>query len=97
MPMIATRQASFFVHALLDDRPFALGGDHETVEVELEAVGDGIVVDFRGELAGAYESGSVAIFSFEGYCGPAKNTRQEGSRLAKKEKRPTNSAILLIN
>ena len=51
--MIAPREPGGVVDALLDDRPLALGGDHERVQVDLESVGDGVVVDPGGEPAGA--------------------------------------------
>ena len=53
MPVIAARQPAAFVHPLLHDRPFAICGDDERVQVDLEAVGDRIVVDACGEAAGA--------------------------------------------
>ena len=51
--MVAAGQAAGFVHALLHDGPLAVGADDESVQVDLEAVGDGVVVDARGEPAGA--------------------------------------------
>ena len=53
VPVIAAGQAARLVHALLHDRPLAVGGHHERVQVDLEAVGDGVVVDARGQAAGA--------------------------------------------
>ena len=63
MPVIAPGQPGGLVEALLDDRPLALGGDHERVQVDLESVGDGVVVDPGREAAGpdqrlAIESGA---------------------------------------
>ena len=55
VPVIASRQALDFVHALLHDRPLALRRHDERVQVDLEAVGDRVVVDARREPAGADE------------------------------------------
>src|SRR6185312_6322393 len=55
MPVVATGGAFFGVHALLDNGPLAGLVDDEGVQVELESVGDGVVVDTGGEAAGAGE------------------------------------------
>ncbi len=52
VPVIAARGAGGLVHALLDDRPLAIRCQHERVQVDLKAVGDGVVVDARREPAG---------------------------------------------
>src|SRR5262245_27361055 len=46
-PVIAARHPAPIVQALLDDGPLAVRRDYETVEVNLKAVGDRIVVDAR--------------------------------------------------
>ena len=51
--MIAPRQPRLLVHALLDDGPLAVFREDEAVQVNLKAVGDGVVVDARGQAAGA--------------------------------------------
>ena len=55
MPVIAARQPRRRVHPLLHHRPLAVGGHHERVQVDLEAVRDRIVVDPRGEAAGPHQ------------------------------------------
>ena len=64
MPVIAAGESGGVVHALLHDGPFAGVGEDEIVEVELESVGDGVVVDLGGEATGASEF--VAIESGAG-------------------------------
>ncbi len=51
--MIAARQASRFVHPLLHHGPIACRGDDEGVQVDLESIGDGVIVHARREPAGA--------------------------------------------
>ena len=53
MPVIAAGEPARFVHSLLHDRPLAVGRQDERVQIDLEAVGDGVVVDARGQSAGA--------------------------------------------
>ena len=53
--MIAARQAHPFVHPLLHDRPLALTRHDERMQVDLEAIGDRIVVNARRQPAGAHE------------------------------------------
>ena len=53
--MRAARRTHPFVHPLLDDRPLAVTRDDERVQVDLEAVGDRVVVDSRGEPARTHE------------------------------------------
>ena len=53
VPVITARHAAAIIQALLHDSPLALGGDDETVQVNLEAVSDRVVVDARGQTAGA--------------------------------------------
>ena len=59
VPVIAARQPVRLVHPLLNDGPLAVGGDDEGVQVNLKAVGDGVVVDAGGESAGAHERVTV--------------------------------------
>jgi len=70
---------------LLNNGPFAGTGDDEGVEVELEAVGNGVVIDTRGEAAGAgegftIEAGCMAEGEkFSGsFCGVAAATAANG-------------------
>ena len=53
VPVITPRQPAGFVHPLLHDRPVAVARQDERVQIDLKAVGDRIVVDARGEPAGA--------------------------------------------
>ena len=55
MPVIATGQCAPVVQALLDDGPFAGGAYDETMEIDLKAIGDGIVVDLRGQATGSHQ------------------------------------------
>src|SRR5215813_14523810 len=55
VPMIAASQAPIIVQSLLNNSPLALGGQDEVVKVNLESVGDRIIVDARGEAARADE------------------------------------------
>ena len=55
VPVIAPRHAARLVHALLDDRPFPIPRDDEIVQVDLEAVADGVVIDARREAAVAHQ------------------------------------------
>src|SRR5215470_1942010 len=55
VPVIAASQAAMIVQSLLDNSPLALGGQDEVVKVNLEPVGDRIIVDARGEAARADE------------------------------------------
>jgi hypothetical protein len=59
MPVVAAGHATARVQPLLDDGPLALNGDHERVQVNLEAVGDGVVVDSRRQPAGANQRVAV--------------------------------------
>jgi len=51
VPVIAPRETVGLVHALLDDSPFAGFVDDKGVEIELESVGNGVVVNAGGEAA----------------------------------------------
>src|SRR5207237_531656 len=53
MPMIATRHSAAIVQALLHDGPLAVRRDDEAVQINLKAVNDRVVVDARGQTAGA--------------------------------------------
>src|SRR6185436_3978021 len=55
VPMIAASQTAAIVQTLLHDGPLALRGYDEAVKIDLKSVGDGIVVDARGQAAGANE------------------------------------------
>ena len=64
MPMVAARLLLVAVHALLHDRPFAVVGHEEPMEVEIEAVLDGGAVDFGDQAACAGELGAVESDAF---------------------------------
>ena len=59
MPVIAPGQAAGLVHSLLDDRPLAVRGQNERVQIDLKAVGDRVVVDARRQSAGPDERVTV--------------------------------------
>ena len=61
--MVTARQAVAIVQALLDHGPLAVCCHDEVVQVDLKAVGDGVVVDTRGEPAGTHESFPVEAAS----------------------------------
>ena len=58
-PVIAPRLTLLAVHALLHDRPVAVVGDDEAVQVEIEAVLHRGAVDLGDEPAGARERRAV--------------------------------------
>ena len=51
VPVIAAGEPAVFVQSLLHDCPVAVRGQDERVEVDLKAVGDGVVVDAGGQPA----------------------------------------------
>src|SRR5258708_32697679 len=53
VPVIPPRHAAPVIQTLLHDGPFAIRGHHETMQVDLKSIGDSVVVDARGEPAGA--------------------------------------------
>src|SRR5258706_15138068 len=53
MPMIPPRQATAIVQALLHHGPLTVVRHDETVQVDLETIDNGIVVDARGQSTGA--------------------------------------------
>ena len=53
MPVVAAGETGFIVQALLHDSPVARGGDSEAVEIDLESVADGVVIDLRRQAAGS--------------------------------------------
>src|ERR1700677_4044187 len=57
--MVAPSRAARVVHALLDDGPFALVGDDEAMQIEVETVLHGGAVDLRHEPADVGERGAV--------------------------------------
>src|SRR6185437_9840170 len=59
VPVIPPRQPGLVVHSLLHDGPIALSRDHERMQIQLEAVGNRVVVDFRGKPAGTYERSGI--------------------------------------
>ena len=55
VPVVAAGESRGVVHPLLDDGPVAGGSDDEGMQVKLEAIADGVVVDFGGEATAADE------------------------------------------
>ena len=53
VPVVTASQMARRIHALLNDGPFAGRADNEGMQVELESVADGVVIDAGGETAGA--------------------------------------------
>src|SRR6185312_12896765 len=64
VPVIAPRLALVAVHALLHDRPFAVVGDEEAVEIEVEAVLYAGAVDLGDKAAGADQTGGIKALTF---------------------------------
>ena len=64
MPMVPARLLVVAVHALLHDRPFAVVGDEESVQVEIETVLDGGAVNFGNKAARAGQFGGVETDTF---------------------------------
>jgi len=85
MPMVAAGKARGVVEALLDDRPFAIGGDDEGVEVDLEAVGEAVVVDLGGEATGADQGFGVEA---TGFGDGAEFLKEDGGLPPKVPRRP---------
>src|SRR6185436_9334796 len=59
VPVISTCEAVSIVQALLYYGPFACGRDYKTVQVDLKAVGDCVVVDACSETACTHQSVAV--------------------------------------
>jgi hypothetical protein len=64
MPMVPARLLVVAVHALLHDRPLAVIGDEESVQIEIEAVLDRGAVDLGDEAARAGKLGAVEADTF---------------------------------
>jgi hypothetical protein len=64
MPVIPPRKTARVIHALLHDRPLALSSDYKIVQINLEAVGDGIVIDSCRKPAGADQRLAVEALAF---------------------------------
>ena len=64
MPMVPARLLVVAVHALLHDRPLAVVGDEESVQIEIEAVLDRGAVDLGDEAARAGKLGAVETDTF---------------------------------
>src|SRR5262249_563336 len=58
-PVIPARHPAPIVQALLHDGPLAIRRDDKTVQVNLKAVGDRVIVDARGQPAGADQGAAV--------------------------------------
>src|SRR5207237_2558757 len=56
MPMISACHARGIVHALLHYRPFAALAEDECVQIELESIGNGIVIHAGCQAADAHQS-----------------------------------------
>ncbi len=85
VPVIAASEARGGIHALLDHSPLARTGDDEGMEIELEAVRDGVVIDARSQAAGASQilsveaSGIAEREKFDGsFCGVLAATAAKG-------------------
>ncbi len=66
--MVAARLPLVAIHALLNDRPFALVGHEETMQVKVEAVLYRGAVDFSHEAAGPRQGQPVNTDAFAGCC-----------------------------
>src|SRR3954468_16420730 len=67
VPVISPSHGTGIVHALLHHRPLAAAAHDEGVQIKLEAVGNGVVVDASGEAAGAHQRVAIeAGFVSEG-------------------------------
>ena len=64
MPMVPARLLVVAVHALLHDRPLAVVGDEESVQIQIEAVLDRGAVDLGDEAARAGKLGAVETDAF---------------------------------
>ena len=74
--MVAARGAARIVHALLDDRPMAVVGDDEAVQIEVETILHGGAVDLGHQPADIGERGAVE-------ADPLADRREFGWRLAR--------------
>ena len=64
MPMVTAGKTALLIHALLHDRPFSFGSNDERMEIDLETVGDGVVIDSGGEAAGSHQRLAVEAAPF---------------------------------
>lgn len=64
MPVVPARLLVVGVHALLHDRPLAVVGHEEPVQIKVEAILDGGTVDFRDQTAGAGQLGAIEADAF---------------------------------
>ena len=53
VPMVPARYSAVAIHSLLNDRPFAVCGNNESMKIELKAVSDCIVVDACRQTTGS--------------------------------------------
>ena len=74
--MVTPRGAARIVHALLDDRPMAVVGDDEAVQIEVESILDSGAVDLGHQPAHIGERGAVDP-------DPLADRRKFGWRLAR--------------
>ena len=63
MPVIAARHPALIIQALLHNRPFTVRGDNETMQINLKAIADRIVVDRAVKLADAQDAFTVKAAS----------------------------------
>src|SRR5947209_16381583 len=59
VPVISTSHSAGIIHALLHYRPFAAAAHDERMQIKLESVCNGIVVDARRKPAGAHQRVTV--------------------------------------
>src|SRR6188474_1585814 len=52
VPVVPSGHPALVIQTLLDNGPLARRSDHETMEVNLEAIGNRIVIDASGKPAG---------------------------------------------
>ena len=57
--MIAAREAGGCIHSLLNHGPFTACGHYERMEIDLESVGDAVIVDLCRQTAGTDERVAV--------------------------------------
>jgi hypothetical protein len=61
VPVISASHGAGIIHALLHDRPLAAAAHDECVQIKLTTVGNGVVIDARGEAAGAHQRVAIEV------------------------------------
>ena len=64
MPVIASRETRAIVEALLHDGPLAIRRDDERMQINLEPIGDAIVIDLGSETAGTDQGIAIQALAF---------------------------------